>query len=218
MSIRSFDCAAILFDLDGVLADSTQVVDRQWRLWARENGLDPDDLSHLAHGLRTVEVVSRFAPHLDPAAEVVKIEEREAADLDGVSVIPGALALIASLPLERWAVVTSGTRYLATTRLHHCRVPLPNVLVTADDVMRGKPHPEPYLKGAASLGFEPEQCLVFEDTPAGIESAHAAGMRAIALTTTYPRERLAGADAIIATLEGVRAVPTGNGYMRVEIK
>ncbi len=218
MSIRYFDCAAILFDLDGVLANSTRVVDRQWRLWARENGLDPDDLSHLAHGLRTEEVVSRFAPHLDAAAEVVKIEEREAADLDGVSVIPGALALIASLPLERWAVVTSGTRYLATSRLHHCRVPLPHVLVTADDVMRGKPHPEPYLKGAAGLGFEPEQCLVFEDTPAGIEAAHAAGMKAIALTTTYPREQLAGADAVIATLAAVRAVPAGNGELRVEIK
>jgi len=201
--MQTFSCAAILFDLDGVLVDSTRSVDRQWRIWAREVGVEPDRVIEIAHGRRTVEVVRLLAPHLDAEPEVVRIERREAADLDGVEVMAGSHALLSSIPEGSWCVVTSGTRYLAHSRLQHARLPVPKVLVSADDVNRGKPHPEPYLKGAELLGFNPADCLVIEDAPAGIEAAHAAGMKAIGLTSTYSIAQLQQADAVIGSLNSI---------------
>ena len=213
-------CAAILFDLDGVLVTSTVVVARQWTLWAAEHNLPAQQVIDAAHGRRTVETVRFLAPHLDADAEAEIIEKREAADMEGVEVIPGTLDLLASLPAGRWAVVTSGTRYLATTRLANFGIAPPAVLVTANDVHNGKPHPEPYLKGAKLLGFPPEQCVVFEDAPAGIEAAHAAGMRVIALPTTYPADALSAADALIPDLSHLRArsVTDGaNSLLQIEV-
>ena len=198
--MQTFLCAAILFDLDGVLVDSTRSVDRQWRLWAREVGIDPGRVIEIAHGRRTIEVVRLLAPHLDAEPEVVRIERREAADLEGVDVMPGSAELLLSIPSEKWCVVTSGTRYLAHSRLQHAGLPIPGVLVSADDVTQGKPHPEPYLLGAELLGFKPADCLVIEDAPAGIEAAHAAGMKAIGLTSTYSLAELYQADAVIQSL------------------
>lgn len=198
--MQTFSCAAILFDLDGVLVDSTRSVDRQWRLWAREVGIEPERVIAIAHGRRTLEVVRLLAPHLDPEPEVVRIERREAADLEGVEVMPGSADLLSSIPQGKWCVVTSGTRYLAHSRLQHAQMPIPEVLVSADDVAQGKPHPEPYLRGAELLGFRPAECLVIEDAPAGIESAHAAGMKAIGLTSTYSLTELHQADAVIQSL------------------
>ena len=151
----TFSCSAILFDLDGVLVDSTRSVDREWRAWARRKGVDGDAIMAIAHGVRTVEVIRRVAPQLDAEAEARKIEKHEAHDKEGVSVMAGAAELLRSIPDNRWGVVTSGTRPLATARLRFCGLPVPKVLVTADDVANGKPHPEPYLKGAERLGFEP---------------------------------------------------------------
>lgn len=198
--MQSFACSAILFDLDGVLVDSTRSVDRQWRLWAREVGVDPEQVIDIAHGRRTVEVVRLLAPHLDPEPEVVRIERREAADLEGVEVMPGAADLLRSIPDGNWCVVTSGTRYLAHSRLQHARLAIPKVLVSADDVEKGKPHPEPYLRGAELLGLNPADCLVIEDAPAGIAAAHAAAMKAIGLTSTYSLAELQEADAVIQSL------------------
>jgi sugar-phosphatase len=196
----SFLCSAILFDLDGVLVDSTRSVARQWRLWATENNIDPEKVLAIAHGRRTIEVVGILAPHLDAKAEEKKIEKREAHDNDGVAVMPGAAELLKSIPEGRWCVVTSGTRYLATSRLRLFELPIPRVLVAADDVQRGKPDPEPYLKGAELLKVKPAECLVIEDAPAGIRSAHAGGMKAIALTSTYPAAELQDADAVLRNL------------------
>ena len=201
--MQTFLCAAILFDLDGVLVDSTRSVDRQWRLWAREVGIDPGRVIEIAHGRRTIEVVRLLAPHLDAEPEVVRIERREAADLEGVDVMPGSSELLLSIPSEKWCVVTSGTRYLAHSRLQHAGLPIPGVLVSADDVTQGKPHPEPYLLGAELLGFKPADCLVIEDAPAGIEAAHAAGMKAIGLTSTYSLAELYQADAVIQSLRSL---------------
>jgi sugar-phosphatase len=209
-------CSAILFDLDGVLVDSTPVVDRQYRVWANERGIDPEAVIRVAHGVRTEEVVARFAPHLDALAETIRIEEREAADSDGVKVIPGAVAFLTSLPREKWAVVTSGRHLLATNRLQRCGVPAPRLLVAADDVRQGKPHPEPYLKGAQGLGVDPRECLVFEDSPAGIEAARAAGMTVVALATTYPAERLS-AKVKVRSFEQVRFVGAKNGKLEIEV-
>src|SRR5262249_24425822 len=196
----TFRCSAILFDLDGVLVDSTPSVSRQWRLWAKENNVDAEKVVQTAHGLRTIEVVRLLAPHLDAEAEVQRIERREAADTDGVTVMPGATELVKSLPRDRWGVVTSGTRHLATSRLRLAKLPLPEVLVSADDVAKGKPDPEPYLRGAQLLGVNPSECLVIEDAPAGIRAAHAGGMRAIALTSTYSASALNEADTVVRSL------------------
>ena len=195
-----FRCSAILFDLDGVLVDSTHSVTRQWRIWANENNLDSARLLEIAHGRRTIEVVQLLTPHLATADEVAKIEQREAADTEGVRVMPGAAELVASIPNGRWGVVTSGTRHLATSRLGLANIPIPVVLISADDVVEGKPNPEPYLKGAQRLGVDPSECVVIEDAPAGILAAHAGGMKVIALASTYPVADLREAEAVIQSL------------------
>jgi len=196
----SFPCSAILFDLDGVLVDSTRCVERQWRIWAAEHNLDPLKLLEVAHGRRTIETVQIVAPHLNAQAEVDIVESREAEDTDGVLVMPGAQQLVRSIPKNRWAVVTSGTRLLATARLNLAEIPLPSVLVTAEDVANGKPSPEPYERGARLLGSRIEDCVVIEDAPAGIESAKRAGARVIALASTFPSSELRSADAVVESL------------------
>jgi len=198
--VTTFHCAAVLFDLDGVLVNSTGSVDREWRAWAREKGINEDSVIAIAHGVRSIEVIRAVAPHLDAEKEARKLENREAADHD-ISVMPGAIDLVRSIPASQWSVVTSGTRLLASARLTFVGVPLPKVMVAADDVVHGKPHPEPYLKAAQLLGVNPADCLVIEDAPAGIRSAHAAGMKVIALASTYPAPALSEADAVVQKLE-----------------
>ena len=211
-----FNCAAILFDLDGVLVDSTGSVTRQWRRWAEDNNIDPQRVLDIAHGVRTIEIVRRLAPHIDAEAEALMLEKREAADQEGVSVMPGAADLLSSIPEGRWCVVTSGTRYLATARLKLGNLPIPNVLVSADDVSKGKPDPEPYLTGARLLGVNPKDCLVIEDAPAGIRAAHAGGMKAIGITSTYPASGLQESDAVIQTLSQIKVESVG-GKLRVTV-
>lgn len=199
-----FSCAAILFDLDGVLVDSTATVERQWSAWARRKGVDIKAILAISHGRRTSEVIRAAAPHLNADAEAREIEEREAQDHEGLTAVPGAAELIGSVPDGHWGVVTSGPRYLQTERLKFCGLPVPKVFVTADDVARGKPDPEPYLKGAEWLGFSPVDCLVIEDAPPGIQSARAAGMKVIGLASTFDAEKLNGADAVVQGLLKVR--------------
>ncbi|HTS09657.1 MAG TPA: HAD family hydrolase [Candidatus Eisenbacteria bacterium] len=214
----TFSCSAILFDLDGVLCDSTQAVDREWREWGARMGVDGDAIMAISHGVRTVEVIRRVAPHLDAEAEAAAIENHEAHDQRGVVVMPGAVELVQSIPAGRWGVVTSGSRLLAANRLRHCGVPAPEVMVTSDDVVNGKPHPEPYLKGAALLGFRPEECLVIEDAPAGIASAKAGGMKVIGLGSTYGAERLKGADAVVSGLKQIQITVEREGRLLVGLE
>jgi sugar-phosphatase len=211
----AFHVSAILFDLDGVLVDSTASVARQWRIWAHENGIDPEKVVEIAHGRRTIEVVRLLAPRLSAEDEVKKLEAREAADTDGVTVMPGAFELLKSLPDGRWCVVTSGTRRLALSRLQLARIPVPAVLVSADQVAKGKPDPEPYSTAARLLGVNPADCLVIEDAPAGVRAAHAAGMKVIALPGTYPLSALQEADEVVESLARIsvdvdRGPRTGN--------
>jgi sugar-phosphatase len=212
-----FECSAILFDLDGVLVDSTRSVTRQWRMWAVEKGLDPDEVVRMAHGVRTIEVIRKMAPHLPLEEETRKLEKREADDIEGVAVMPGAADLLRSIPENRWCVVTSGTRYLATSRLRFGNLPIPKVMVTADEVSQGKPHPEPYLTGAKLLGFAPEKCLVIEDAPAGIRSAHAGGMKVIALPSTYPVAELRDADVVTDALAAIAVDRNGREGLTVNV-
>jgi len=213
----TFSCAAILFDLDGVLVDSTRRVDQEWREWAARKGVDGDAVMAIAHGVRTIEVIGRVAPHLDAEAEANAIENHEAGDQSGVVVMPGAAELLKSIPDGRWGVVTSGSRDLAAARLKFCGLPLPAVLVTSDDVTNGKPHPEPYLQGASRLGFAPEDCLVIEDAPAGIQAARAAEMKVIGLASTYAAGALEEADAVVQTLGQIQVTQDGAGKLGVEV-
>jgi sugar-phosphatase len=215
--VIDFYCSAILFDLDGVLVDSTRSVDRQWRAWAREHGIDGDQVIAIGHGVRAIEVIRAVAPHLDAEAEVRELESREADDRDGVVVMPGAVELVRSIPEGRWGVVTSGTRHLASARLRLAGIPVPDVLVTAEDVTNGKPYPEPYLKGAHLLGVEPGECLVLEDAPAGINSAHAGGMKVVALTGTYPASKLSEADAVVEKLKRIQISPDGSKKFKISV-
>jgi sugar-phosphatase len=216
--MTTFRCAAILFDLDGVLVDSTRSVERQWRIWAREHGIDEEKVVAIAHGVRAVEVIRTIAPELDAEAEVVKLEALEAADHAGVAVMPGAIELIHAIPDGRWGVVTSGRRNLAAARLQLAGIPSPPTMVTASDVTKGKPHPEPYLKGAELLGVNPAECLVIEDAPAGIRSAHAGGMKVIALTSTYPASALSEADAVVPKLDRIQVALDGARMLEVGLR
>ena len=189
--------------MDGVLVNSGNAVERVWHRWAIAHNLDPGYVIQHAHGRRSAETLRVVAPELEADRENLKVEQMEIEDKEGIVAVPGAIALLARLPEDRYTIVTSATPALAVARLEHVGVPIPKRFITADDVVNGKPSPEPYLKGAALLGVAPTDCLVFEDTPAGIRSAQAAGMRVIALQTTYPAEELATADAVVRSFDQV---------------
>lgn len=191
--------------MDGVLVDSGNAVARVWHRWALEHNLDPSYVIEHAHGRRSAETLRMVAPELEADRENLKVEQMEIEDKEGITALRGAVELLRSLPRERFTIVTSATPGLAVARLEHVGIPLPERFITADDVVNGKPSPEPYLKGAALLGFAAADCLVFEDTPAGITAGKAAGMQVIALQTTYPAEALAAADAMVKSLADVEA-------------
>jgi haloacid dehalogenase superfamily, subfamily IA, variant 3 with third motif having DD or ED/haloacid dehalogenase superfamily, subfamily IA, variant 1 with third motif having Dx(3-4)D or Dx(3-4)E len=209
-SAKGFVCKAILFDLDGVLVNSAECVERTWREWSARHQLDADEVIGVAHGRRTVETVRAVAPHLDALAEVEELEAKEALTTEGVYEIEGARELIASLPRDTWAIVTSGTRVIAEFRLKYVGIPIPRVMVCADEISNGKPHPEGYLTAAARLAVQPADCVVIEDTPPGIAAAHNAQMRAIAVSTTYPPEHLADADAVVRRLTDLQVAASGD--------
>ena len=211
--MRKFGCEAILFDLDGVLVDSTAVVVRTWRDWARDRGLDAERILEIAHGRPAAETVRLFAPHLDADSEARELERMEAENLDGVLEVDGARELLSALPADGWTVVTSGTRALASKRMEHVGLPLPERFVSADDVENGKPHPEAYLRGAEILGVHPEACVVVEDAPSGVSSARSAGMRVVAVATTYRQDDLGEADAVASSLMKIRAIPRSESGM-----
>ena len=198
---------ALLFDLDGVLIDSTPAVTRVWAQWALEQGFDPEKTVREAHGRPSLETIRQLLPQADHMALNREVERREIADLDGVVPLPGALALLASLPSSRWAIVTSCTRELARVRISAAGLPAPPAIVTSNDIANGKPHPEPYLKGAQVLRFSPNECVVVEDVPAGIRAGKAAGCRVIALRTTAAENELrdAGADWVVDNCGNIAA-------------
>lgn len=203
-TMKRFECKAILFDLDGVLVDSTSYVEEQWRRWATAKGLRPEPFLRVCHGRRALETIRLAAPELDAEAEVAAFipDDQGWAGLS-LGPVKGASALLAQLPPGSWAVATSGIRVVAKDRLERAGLPVPAVLICAEDVLYGKPNPDVYLMAATGLGVRPEDCLVIEDAPAGIEAAKAAGMRVVALTTTHPAGELR-ADARVATLADVR--------------
>jgi len=192
-------CKAILFDMDGVLVDSTPAVGRVWSQWAREHGFDPKETVHRAHGRPSMATIRELLPDADHEAENREVERREILDVDGVIPLPGVVEFLASLPAERWTIVTSCTRPLAEVRIRTAGISAPDRIITAQDIKIGKPDPEPYLKGASMLGFAPQDCLVIEDASAGVRSGKAAGARVIAFQTTESNDLLVqlGADWIV---------------------
>lgn len=215
--MSSFGCDAILFDLDGVLVDSTRAVVRIWSEWAEQKGIEAERVLEVAHGRRTIETVRLVAPHLDAEAETEELQRIEIGNLDGMLEVEGALELVSSIPNDGWTVVTSGPRPLATNRLKHVGIPVPEHFVAAEDVTEGKPHPEAYLKGAEILGASPEACLVIEDAPSGIQAGKSAGMTVISVATTHDEDELSEADAVIASLMDLRVIPGSSGS-RFEVK
>jgi sugar-phosphatase len=217
--MKRFDCSAVVFDLDGVLVDSTAYVEQQWRRWATSRGLRPEPFLRVCHGRRALETIRMAAPHLDAEAEVRAFVPLEVGTSEPLGPLPGALRLLTALPPGTWAVATSGSRAVATTRLRRAGLPIPPVLVCAEDVTRGKPSPDAYLLAARSLGCPPEQILVVEDAPAGIQAARTAGMAIIGLTTTHSAVLL-DADACAASLVGVhlgRVHRAADGRNRLEL-
>lgn len=205
------EVAAILFDIDGTLVDSTPAVERSWRSWAARRGLDAEVILRVSHGRRSEDTIADLLPVHERAAAVAELEALEHADLDDVLALPAASDLLPSIPSDRWAAVTSGSRALMRRRLAAAGLPVPSVLVGADDVAVGKPDPEGYLAAAAALGVEPAACLVVEDAPAGIAAGRAAGARVLAVATSHPASMLGNADVVIDDLThlSISAAPQG---------
>lgn len=221
MEAVKIQCRAALFDLDGVLVDSTPAVTRVWTGWALEHGFDPDSVVRMAHGRTSLATIQELLPNADHAAEDRDVELREIEDVADVVPLPGALGLLQSLPADRWAVVTSGTRPLAEVRIRAAGLPLPRHFVTATDITHSKPHPEPYVLGARSTGFAPCDCVVLEDAPSGIRSGKSAGARVLALRTTSPEAELiqAGADWIIENCASLSVLQNGsNGDLLLQLQ
>ncbi|MBT2416677.1 HAD family hydrolase [Streptomyces sp. ISL-22] len=202
---------ALLFDNDGTLVSSLASVDRCWTRWAEEYGVTEAFGRVELHGRPAVEIVADLLPADAVPEALARIETLEVEDVPngGVHLLPGTKALLDSLPADRWAVVTSATRRLAEARLDAVGI-LPKTMVTADDITRGKPDPEPYLRAARELGVDPARCVVFEDAPAGLAAGRAAGMTTVALTTTHQVHEL-DADLVVRDLSALSALVTDGG-------
>lgn len=206
-------CKGILFDMDGILISSVSSVERSWTKWARMRGVDPTYALGLIHGRRAIECVALLRPDLDSGEELKLVEDIELADGQGITVLPGVMDLIDALPREHWTVVTSATERLARIRLAGSGFPVPDRLVTAETVTEGKPNPAPYLAGAALLGYEPSECVVFEDSASGVAAGCAAGCVVVATTFSHAAEHLECADYLVRDLSEVRVsvLPGGEG-------
>jgi sugar-phosphatase len=204
--MTKIQCEGILFDLDGVLVDSTPAVARVWSWWANVHGFDAEDTVRRAHGRPSIATIRELLPHADVEKENSEVERREIEDVEGVVPLPGALELLQALPQNRWAIVTSCTKRLAHVRIRAAGLPEPKFIVTSDDITKGKPDPEPYQKGARILSLAPADCVVMEDAPAGIRAGKASGARVVALQTTERDELLrnAGADWIVKDCAAVK--------------
>lgn len=209
MSILTLRARALLLDMDGTLVHSTGEVEAVWRLWCRRHRLDPEPVLTMCHGVRSREVIRTLAPQLDLAQEVALLDDLEIHHTGQAEALAGARTRLASLPVERWALVTSASQRVAKHRLRSAGLPLPALLVGAEDVEHGKPDPEPYLLAAERLGLAAADCLVFEDAPAGISSALRAGCRVVQVGG---RQRLSpGISALIQDWRQVSVVVEAEG-------
>ncbi len=201
--------------MDGVLISSIASVNRCWRQWTKQYGVAGWETFTIPHGVRAVDIMRMVRPDFtdaDVAEGLRTIEDLEIADTADLKVLAGVRELLGSLPKERWTIVTSATRRLLLGRLKAAGLPYPDELIAADDVVNGKPHPEPYMKGAKMLGFASADCVVVEDAPSGVGSGKAAGSRVLGVLGTHKAEELygAGADWVVRSLEGVKVAVLGD--------
>ncbi len=201
----------LLFDMDGVLISSIGSVVRSWRKWAKIYAIPNAESYVVPHGMRAIDIVKSLRPDIDPMEGLRVIEDMEIEDTEDLKVLPGVKSLLESLPPERWAIVTSATRRLMLGRLKVAGLPVPERIVSADEVERGKPDPEPYVRGAGLLGCRPEECVVVEDAPSGVGAGIAAGCRVLGVLGTHSLSELQGADWVTASMEGVRVTPRVDG-------
>ncbi|MBL1116744.1 HAD-IA family hydrolase [Streptomyces sp. 110] len=202
---------ALLFDNDGTLVSSLDSVHRCWTRWAEEQGIAAEDFARVElHGRPADDIIADLLPADRAPRARARIDELELEDVPGgVKLLPGTAELLAGLPAGRWAVVTSANRELAEARLAEVAI-RPGTLISADDITRGKPHPEPFLLAAERLGVDPARCVVFEDAPAGLAAGRAAGMRTVALATTTDRAELV-ADVVVEDLSAVSVQVSDGG-------
>ena len=215
MPTHTITVRGILFDMDGVLISSTGADERCWLRWAKHHHMEGTFSLQSTHGRRALDTLRALRPDLDPVIEQRRLEDYDAEDHSGLIVLPGVEKLLASLPADRWTIVTSATVRLLQGRLGYANLPMPPALVSADKVTNGKPHPEPYLTGAKLLGLAPADCLVIEDSPAGVASGKAAGSKVLAVLSSHPQSELTGADWYVASLEQVTAVTQPDGTLRM---
>lgn len=197
--------------MDGVLISSIGSVIRCWRVWAQRYGVPNADTYEVPHGMRAIEIVRSLRPDIDPQEGLRVIEELELEDMADLKVLPGVKALLESLPHERWAIVTSATHRLLLGRLAAAGLPIPERIVSADMVERGKPDPEPYVRGAELLGFSPSECIVVEDAPSGVGAGIAAGCRVLGVLGTHSIAELHGASWIAPSLEAMTVTASAQG-------
>jgi sugar-phosphatase len=207
----SVKAKGILFDMDGVLVSSIGSVIRCWRLWAKHYDVPGADTYEVPHGMRAIEIVRELRPDIDASEGLKYIEDLELDDVSDLVVLPGVKEVLASLPEERWAIVTSATRRLLVGRLKAAGLPVPSRIISADDVERGKPDPEPYRRGAELLGFRPDECVVVEDAPSGVGAGVAAGCRVLGVLGTHSAADLKAADWIVRSLEGLSVTASTDG-------
>jgi len=201
----------LLFDMDGVLVSSIGSVVRCWRIWAKKYDVPNAETYEVPHGMRAIDIIRSLRPDIDPLQGLREIEDLEIADTSDLRVLPGAKELLESLPPERWAIVTSATRRLMLGRLEVAGLPAPERIISADDVERGKPDPEPYRRGADLLGCRPEDCVVVEDAPSGVGAGKAAGSQVLGVVGTHTLAQLHQADWVVQSLEGVVATAYDGG-------
>ena len=216
------EAQGLLFDMDGVLVSSIGSANRCWSQWARHYGIPGWETYTIPHGVRAVEIIHSLRPDFtaeDAAEGLRRIEDMEIADTDGLKVLAGVTELLGSIPPERWTIVTSATRRLLLGRLKSAGLPYPDELITADDVAHGKPHPEPYEKGAAMLGFSSRDCVVVEDAPSGVGAGRAAGSRVMGVLGTHEAKDLyaAGAEWVVTSLSEVQ-VRAEKGGLELEFE
>jgi mannitol-1-/sugar-/sorbitol-6-phosphatase len=203
----------ILFDMDGVLISSIGSVVRCWRRWAVRYGVPDAESYEVPHGMRAIEIVKALRPDIDPEEGLRVIEDMEMEDMAELTVLPGVKALLEGLPPERWAIVTSATRRLLLGRLVTAGLPIPERIISADMVERGKPDPEPYRRGAELLGFRPEECVVVEDAPSGVGAGIAAGCRVLGVLGTHSLDELHAASWVIPSLAGFVVTANAEGLV-----